>query len=116
MEEYEQELKSTKKGREILTLVMLHVDEVSRLVNHNREVMVTWQRNKGTGFDTNAVMKKEIDGVSLDALIRRMAVVLQDYGSKALSEIIDEYLLTILIYAEKCDSLHELFRKIRQHE
>lgn len=123
IELYEKELQSTSKGREILELITKHIDEVSRLINHNRDVTVTWQRNKGplfftqfmgSGFDT-AVLKKENENVSLASLIRRMAVVFQDYGSRSLVETIDMYLLTVLEYTEMCDSLKQLFEKLRQH-
>ena len=122
LETYEQELKATEKGREILNLIMTHIDEVTKLVNHNREVMVTWQRNKGavffsqfmgSGFDANAVIKKEIDGVRISSLIRRMAVVLQDYGSVSLINTIDEYFISILTYAETFESLQQIFQKLR---
>ena len=122
LETYEQELKATEKGREILNLIMTHIDEVTKLVNHNREVMVTWQRNKGavffsqfmgSGFDANTVIKKEIDGVRISSLIRRMAVVLQDYGSVSLTNTIDEYFISILAYAETFESLQQIFQKLR---
>ena len=125
LETYEQELKATKKGREILDLIMEHVDEVNQLVNHNREVMVTWQRNKGalffskfmgSAFDANAIVKKEMEGIQLFSLLRRMSVVLQDHGSKKLAEAIDTYFLLAVEYAENCDSLYQVFQKIRQHE
>jgi len=124
IELYERELQSTSKGREILGLITKHVEEVSRLINHNRDVTVTWQRNKGplfftqfmgSGFDNTVVLKKENENVHLSSLIRRMAVVLQDYGSRSLVETIDTYLLTVLEYSETCDSLKQLFEKLRHH-
>jgi len=124
IELYERELRSTSKGREILSLITKHIEEVSRLINHNRDVTVTWQRNKGpqfftqfmgSGFDTSVVLKKENEHVSLASLIRRMAVVLQDYGSRSLVETIDTYLLIVLEYTETCDSLKQLFEKLKHH-
>jgi hypothetical protein len=125
LEEYEKELRSTKRGREILGFIMQHVTEMTRLINHNREVMLTWQRNKGavffsqfmgSGFDSGITMKKEMDGVYLSSLIRRMAVVLQDYGSSELRKAIDQYFLLILTHAENYESLQQIFKKIRQYE
>ena len=125
LESYEHELKSTKKGREVLELIMTHIDEVNRLINHNREVIVTWQKNKGavffsqfmgSAFNSGMIMKKEMEGIYLPALIRRMAVVLQDHGSEKLRKTIDEYFLLILEYAENCDSLQQVFQKLRQYE
>ncbi len=124
IELYERELQSTSKGREVLTLITKHIDEVTRLINHNRDVTITWQRNKGplfftqfmgSGFHTAVVLKKENENVRLSSLLRRMAVVLQDYGSRSLVETIDTYLLIVLEYTETCDSLKQLFEKLRQH-
>lgn len=123
LEPYELELKSTPKGREILTLIMTHIDEVSNLINHNREVMVTWQRNKGalffsqfmaSGFETKVSVSKEVGGIRLSSLIRRMAAVLQDYGSPSLVSAIDQCLLPVLNYAETSDSLQYVFQKLRE--
>lgn len=122
IERYERELQSTEKGRELLDVITKHVEEVGALINHNREVMVTWQRNKGalffsqfmeSGFDDNAILKKEIDGVHITSLLRRMAVVLQDHGSTPLVCAIDGYLLPVLAYAENMESLQQLFQKLR---
>ncbi len=122
LELYEQELRSTAKGREILELITKHIDEVSRLINHNREVIVTWQRNNGaiffsqfmgSGFDTNMAVKREVEGIHMASLIRRMAVVLQDHGSPSLVKAIDQYLLFVLAYAETSMSLQDVFQKLR---
>jgi len=122
LEIYEQELRSTPKGLEILEHLITHVAEVSQLINHNREVMVTWQRNKGavffadlmrTGFDADETMKKEIEGIRLTSLIRRMAVVLQDHGSPELTKAIDQHLVLVLSYAEEARSLKQVFQKLR---
>lgn len=122
LERYEHELKSTPKGKEILELIMRHVEEVSTLINHNRAVMVTWQRNKGatffsqfmaSGFDETIPFKKEVDGILLASLVRRMASVLQDHGSVSLVNAIDANLVPVLTYAETTDSLQQLFQKLR---
>jgi Zn-dependent M16 (insulinase) family peptidase len=125
LELYEKELKATANGREILNLVIQHAEEVTRLVNQNREVMVTWKRNHGpeffsqlmaSGFNVQATVPKELHGITLLSLVRRMAVVLQDYGSPELVATIDEYLLPVLDYTAGCDSLHQLFQKLRLHQ
>jgi hypothetical protein len=124
IEPYEHELNSTAIGREILELITCHFEEVSGLINHNRHVIVTWQRNKGaeffaqlmgSGFDPEMAVKKEIDGIQMTSLIRRMAVVLQDHGSPSLIKAVDKALLVVLGYAESCNSLAEAFQKLRQH-
>ena len=124
IEPYEQELNSTAIGREILALITGHFEEVGRLINHNRHVIVTWQRNKGadffaqlmgSGFDREIMVRKEIDGIQLTSLVRRMAVVLGDHGSPSLVKTIDKYSLVVLEYAESCNSLADVFQKLRQH-
>jgi len=124
IEAFEEELRSTAEGRHILELLGCHFEEVTRLINHNRHVVVTWQRNKGadflsqwlgSGFDSEVAVKKEIDGIQLTSLIRRMAVVLQDHGSPSLVKTIDKYSLVVLGYAESCNSLAEVFEKLRQN-
>jgi len=124
IELYEQELRATTKGREIHDLITKHFSEISTLINHNREVTITWQRNKGplfftqfmaSGFDPEITIKQEHENVHLSSLIRRMAVTLQDAGSPSLREAIDRYLLIVLEYAETCDSLRQVFEKLRHH-
>jgi hypothetical protein len=125
LEIFEQELKATAQGRKILDVITQHMEELIQLINHNREVLVTWKKNKGplffsqmmgSGFNTDIVIKKEIEGIKLSSLVRRMAVVLQDHGSPPLALAIDEYLLIVLEYCCTCNSLQEIFKKIRQHE
>jgi hypothetical protein len=122
LERYEHELKSSEKGKEILELITCHLDEVTKLINHNRDVMVTWQRNKGavffsqfmgSGFDDNIILKKNVEGIQLTSLLRRMAAVLQDHGSASLVNTIDEYFLRVLAYAENVDSMQQIFQKLR---
>ena len=122
LELYEKELQATSKGREILNIIIQYAEEVTALINQNREVMVVWQRNKGplfftdimgSGFNQDIIVKKEIQGKSLVSLIRRMAVVLQDYGSSGLKRAIDTHYLLVLEYAQSCDSLGQIFLKLR---
>jgi hypothetical protein len=125
LEIFEYELRATSGGREILKVIKEHIEELIQLINHNREVLVTWKRNNGplffsqimgSGFNTDIIIQKEIKGVKLSTLARRMAVVLQDYGSASLAKAIDEHLLLVLEYSRSCNSLQEIFKKIRQNE
>jgi len=124
LELYEKELQATPTGREILAVCIRHAEEVTGLVNHNRAVIVVWQRNKGplffadimgSGFKLDATVSKEIEGISLMSLIRRMAVVLQECGSITLKKAIDSYFLLVMEYAQTCESLHQIFQKIRNN-
>lgn len=122
LEYFEDELSTSPAGREILAVVMSHLDEVNDLVNHNRTVMVAWQRNNGprflmsamdSGFDEHTPVRKEIDGVSLQRLVLRMADALQQTGSRALAGTVSRYTALALAAAAECESLADLFSRIR---
>ena len=125
LEIFENELKKTLTGKEILKVISRHFDEVIQLINYDREVLVTWKRNKGaeffsriigSGLDAGIYVKKEIDSIKLTSLIRRMASILQERGSPALAKEIDKHLLVVVDYSTSCDSLEDVFKKIRQYE
>jgi Zn-dependent M16 (insulinase) family peptidase len=122
LEYFEDELDASPLGREILAVIRRHMDEVTQLVNHNRTVTVAWQRNHGpgfltsamdSGFDANTAVRKEIDGVSLERLLLRMADALQQSGSRELAATIGRYASPALVAARECVSLTDLFTRIR---
>ncbi len=122
LEYFEEELNASPPGREILGVIMSHVDEVNRLVNNNRGVMVAWQRNHGpqfltsamdSGFDEHTPVRKEFDGVSLERLLLRMADALQQSGSRELAATVGRYASPVLAAASECASLSDLFARIR---
>jgi hypothetical protein len=122
LEYFEKELNASPTGRDILVVVRGHMDEVTHLVNSNRTVMVAWQRNNGprflmsamdSGFDENTPVQKEIDGVTLQRLLLRMADALQQAGSPALKASIARYAAPAMKAATECLSLMDLFRIIR---
>lgn len=123
LEYFEKELSASPKGREILDVVRSHIDEVNDLVNKNRTVMVAWQRNNGprflmsamdSGFDEDTPVRKEIDGVTLQRLLLRMADALQQSGSRALAATVARYTGLALSTATECESLTDLFGRIRR--
>ncbi len=122
LEYFEDELQSSTAGREILRVVMTHMDEVTRLVSSNRTVMVAWQRNRGpqflmsavdSGFDATTRVRKEIDGITLQRLLLRMADALQQSGSRPLGATIARYATPVMNVAAECESLSDLFARIR---
>ncbi|MEP7343635.1 MAG: hypothetical protein ABI877_00150 [Gemmatimonadaceae bacterium] len=122
LETFEKELSASPTGREMLDVIRAHMDEVSRLVNHNRTVMVAWQRNRGpqflvsamdSGFTENTPVRKEIDGVTLQRLLLHMADALQQAGSRELAATVARYALPVLNAANGCDSLADLFGRLR---
>lgn len=122
LEYFENELNASPLGREILGVVRTHMDEVTSLVNTHRTVMVAWQRNHGprfllsamdSGFDANTRVAKEIDGVTLERLLLRMADALQQAGSGELRDAVARYVTPVLNAASECHSLADLFVHIR---
>ena len=122
LEYFEDELNASASGREILGVIRLHVDEVNHLVNHNRAVMVAWQRNHGpsflasamdSGFNDRTPIRKEIDGVTLERLLLRIADALQQSGSRGLVDTVGRYASPVLLAAKGCASISDLFSRIR---
>jgi hypothetical protein len=123
LEYFEKELNASPTGREILGVVRGHMDEVTTLVNTSRPVMVAWQRNHGprflmsamdSGFTAHSKVTKEIDGVTLQRLLLRMGDALQQAGSPELTATVARFAAPVLNAADGCDSLSELFGRIRE--
>ena len=123
LEVLEEQLVATPLGRQIRDVFEEHVEEVMMLINHNRRVTVVWHRNLGPEFITHAVrsgvekdfeVPREIKGVHLTTLLRRMAAVLQENGSPGLARAIGNYSVLVLNWAQRCNSLHQVFDEIKK--
>jgi len=121
IEYFEDQLKVSPVGREVLHLVRIHGEEVMYLINKNRPTMVCWQRHHGpkflksvidSGFEEDTDFVKEIEGVSIETLILFMSEVLQDYGSPDLKMSIGKYALVVLQMARETNSLREIINRI----
>ncbi len=121
LEFFEDQLKGSPLGREVLQILRTHADEVMYLVNKNRPTMVCWQRNQGprfiklvvdSGFEEDIDFLKEVNGVTMEALILQMAEVLQDNGTPELKRTIGKYASTVLKIAHETHSLREVMKKI----
>lgn len=125
IEVLEERLKATPTGRQIAAVFEAHIEEVMLLVNHNRQVTVTWHRNHGpefigsavrSGFEHDFRVVQEIDGVTLPQLIRRMAAVLQEAGTPALKKVIGDHFGLALKWSQTCTSLNDVFEEIQRLE
>lgn len=121
IEYFEDQLKGSPVGREVLHLVRVHGDEVMYLINKNRPTIVCWQRHHGpkflksvidSGFEEDIDFVKEIDGVKIETLILFMSEVLQDYGSLELKMSIGKYAPIVLQMAREVHSLREIINRI----
>ena len=118
-------LRKTAAGTELLKVFNAHVDEVFFLVGHHRQVIVAWQRNNGpafvsafleSGMEPGIKWKREINGVTLTALIRRMAAALQDAGSPPLRKAISDHISLIMQWLNECESLNDVLEKLKSIE
>lgn len=121
LEYFEDQLKTSPLGREVLALVRTHGEEVMYLVNKNRPAMICWQRNHGprfirsvvdSGFEEGVEFVKEIEGVKMEGAILQMAEVLQDHGTPELKRTIGKYTSTVMSMAKEARSLREVIAKI----
>lgn len=125
IEYFEDQLKVSSAGREVLKIVRAHSDEVMHLVNKNRPTIVCWQRNMGpkfirsvvdSGFEEKSEFVKNIDGISMETLLLNMAEVLQDYGTPGLKMVIGKYASLVLTIARETSSLREVIHRINNSE
>jgi hypothetical protein len=123
LRKFENEFMMTPKGATFIRVIKENLDEGLNLVNHNRQVMVTWRRKQGPAFlaafaksagDPNYKVPKEVNGVSLETLLINMAVVLEEHGSDRLRQAINEHALDVFVYAKECDSLQDLLERMRR--
>lgn len=125
LEYFEDQLKVTPMGREVLDVVRMHAKEVMYLVNKNRPTMVCWQRHHGpkfiksvvdSGFEEEVDFVKEFGGVKMETLILHMAEVLQDNGTPELKMTIGKYAPTVLVMARETHSLREVLDRIKSKQ
>ncbi|MBS0496860.1 MAG: hypothetical protein JSR51_04325 [Proteobacteria bacterium] len=110
----------TRKGAEIYQQILDHRQEVVALVNHRRPVTVAWHRSKGPTFlahfvnnarDPAHVIPFEVEGISRDHMIRRMAEVLTQHGSEPLQHVIRHYFDEVMGFINSFDNLHEFVKQ-----
>ena len=120
LEIFEDALRKTARGAEIADTVAAHIEEIIFLVNNNRRVTVTWQRNQGPAFiiairdslrDEDRPIPKEVNKVTLEFLLLQMADALQRSGSPALRRMIAERSLQVLSWARECSSVNKFFEQ-----
>lgn len=110
-------LEETPFGREIGVQVRRHLAEAIDLVNHHRAVMVAWQRVQGPAFlaewmngvrNPTVAVPKEINGVTMNSALLRLASVFREYGSPALQQAIDRYGLELMALLDESETVDEL--------
>ena len=121
LEYFEDQLKVSPLGREVLDVLRRHANEVMYLVQKNRPTMVCWNRHQGprfvksfvdSGFKEDTEFAREVNGVQMEALLLSMAEVLQDKGTPELKQTIGKYAAPVLQIARETTSLHEVIHRI----
>ncbi|WP_292996564.1 hypothetical protein [Nitrosomonas sp.] len=111
---------NTRKGAEIYQQILDHRQEVIALVNHRRPVTVAWHRSQGPTFlahfvnnarDPLHLIPFEVEGITRDQMIRRMAEILTQHGSEALQQVIQSYLDEVMGFINSFDNLHEFVKQ-----
>lgn len=105
-------LLETEQGRTLVTLFEIHQKEILNLINHNRNVTLTWHRHQGPAFtahivksyeDINYQIPQQVKNVTLQELLIKMATVLKENGSPALKKTIESHALNIIQYSYSID-------------
>jgi len=122
LELLEIQLVKSVAGRKIRTIIEEQSEEIMMLINKRRAVTSTWHRNKGpefvaaifkSGINEDVNIPKDIDGIKLNTLLRRMAAILQENGSPFLKKSIGEHSVMIMNWAQNYNSLKEVFKALK---
>ena len=114
-------LEDTPLGRKLAVQVREHLAEGIELVNHQRAVMVAWQRAQGPSFlaqwmngirHPDQPVPREINGVEVITALLKMATVLKQYGSDALRQSIDAYGLDLMALLDRSTTVNELLENL----
>jgi hypothetical protein len=108
IEEAEQEITATSKGREYASLVRHHFPEAHSLITTNRRVGAAWQRNSGSKIIEAAIrmlqlrnqpLPDEINGKPLMDCLAAIKVALMKYGSTQLAADLAEFMPQLSAFA-----------------
>jgi hypothetical protein len=111
------QVEATSLGKTLISEMDLHQEEIFRLVNRQRRVMVTWHRHHGPAFSAHCLkclresdhkVPDDIEGTSRTSLITAMAEVLSTHGSEQLREAIKIRLPQALESAYAADDVKSL--------
>lgn len=110
-------LAQTEQGRALLDLIDTHKNEITRLIQQNRAVTVTWHRKQGPAYlaalgrsakHPAYRVPAEIESISRADLFNSMAAALETNGSERLREAVRRYAPTLLDLLARYDSVHEI--------
>ena len=117
-----EKLAEHEQGRLWLNIFEKHHQEILHLVNHDRQVTVTWQRNQGPAFMAHLVKSAQeplyivpdtVESISLQYLLIKMIAILKVKGSETLRDDIEKYGLELIGLSIGLHSVSELYNKLR---
>jgi len=115
------QLQQSPLGLQLLQLFERHADEVIRLVNHCRPVTVGWHRHQGPGFLQHVLrsaqyarhpIPAELEGVTLPALLSRMAFLLKKHGKAELRRDLNEQWLLLFSLIDECRTVQDFLHRV----
>lgn len=114
-------LKASPRGRQILEVLEQFGPEIYRLANYNRQVTVVWNKNYGPAFILKGLVDgrkqdlyivREVGGIKIEDMLRRMAVALQENGSQELREAVAKYAFLILRFVKQYDLISDFLAEL----
>lgn len=93
------------RGTILVQLFEKHQKEIRNLINHNRKVIVTWQRHQGPAFlahllknirEENHNIPAAVGEIPLQELLIKMSAALKETGTVALQKDVEQYALDII--------------------
>ena len=123
IQKFADEIVARKSASLPLELLERHRDEIVRLVNHRRVVMVTWQRKQGPAFlaafarsvkvPTYSI-PTEIEGISRLQALMSMVAALEEHASPALKADIQRYSVLVIQVLTQYDTVREMVEALEQ--
>lgn len=111
----------SEQGKSILKLVNAFSYEVLNLINHKRQVTVTWHRNKGAAFLSelgqsakfpDSRISKEIEGINRKEAVQNITAILKEHGSEGLRTTINQY-ESLLLKISDYDTVNEIVNVLK---
>jgi hypothetical protein len=118
-------LRTTAKGRELHDTFGDVRREIGYLIRNCRPVKVVWHRNNGPAFFAHVlkhlkgytvVMPREVNGISGELFLTRMADVLSTHGSNPLRMAIAKYRNELLAIVPSMHSAQDVIAYLRENE
>ncbi len=119
------QLQDNPAGKKYLDLIDLHIYEIMRLINRNREVTINWHNCQGPAFVAAIARSAKhpeyelpatIEGVSLSDLFVNMGNVLTKHGSNELKTVIQSDLWWLIRLAGRIRFASDILEAVKMND